>query len=169
MNTALAKSYDLERRGLDFYISSAVKCGNPLAKRTFFSLAQEEIQHMMKIDEISSAIDKGGGWPDTGFKASDIEISIKDFFEKAKPASSAADKDSAAVVKEAMEFERKSYELYSDLEKKGSSENEKRFYEQLKQQENKHYEALENVYYYLSKTGNWFEQEESKAWNWMNL
>ena len=169
MNAILAKSYDLERRGLDFYISSAVKCKNLVAKRTLFSLAREEIQHMMKIDEISSVIDKNGGWPDAGFKASDIEISIRDFFEKAKPVSSAADKDSAAVVKEAMEFERKSYELYSDLESKGSSDNEKRFYGQLRQQEEAHYEALENVYYYLSKTGDWFGQEESKAWNWMNL
>ena len=142
MNTALAKSYDLERRGLDFYISSAVKCVNSLAKRTLFSLAHEEIQHMMKIDEISLVIAKNGKWPDTGFKTSDIEISIRDFFEKTKQAASAADKDSVAVIKEAMEFERKSYELYSDLEKKGSSENEKRFYGQLKQQEEEHYEAL---------------------------
>lgn len=169
MNTALAKSYDLEKRGLDFYISSATKCINSLAKRALFSLAQEEIQHMIKIDEISSIIDKSGKWPDTGFKASDIEISIRDFFEKAKPAVSAADNENAAIIKKAMEFERKSYELYSVLEKNGSSDNERSFYGQLKQQEEKHYEALENVYYYLSKTGDWFEHEESKAWNWMNL
>ena len=169
MNSVLAKSYDLERRGLDFYISSAVKCVNTVAKRTLFSLAQEEIGHMIKIDEILSAINKNGEWPAPGFKSSDIEISIRDFFDKAKPIVAKADKDSAAIVKEAMEFERKSYELYSDLEKKGSSENEKRFYGQLRQQEEKHYEALENVFYYLSKTGDWFEQEESKAWNWMNL
>jgi rubrerythrin len=169
MNAILNKSYDLERRGLDFYISSAVKSGNLLVKRTLFSLAQEEIQHMMKIDEISSTIDNDGKWPDTGFKASDIEISIKDFFEKVKLAISKAGKDEADVIKEAMEFERKSYELYSDLENKGSSDNEKYFYGQLKKQEEKHYEALENVYHYLSRTGDWFEREESKAWNWMNL
>ena len=169
MNTALAKSYDLERRGLDFYISSAVKCGNSVAKRTLFSLAKEEIEHMMKIDEISSVIDKSGGWPDVGFKTSDIEIAIRDFFEKAKPVILKADKDSAAIIKEAMEFERKSYDLYSDMEKKGSSSNEKRFYSQLKHQEEAHYEALENVHYYLLKTGDWFGQDESKVWNWMNL
>ena len=169
MNAALVRSYDLERRGLDFYLSSATKCRNILAKRALFSLAQEEIQHMMKIDEILSVIDKNENWPDAGFKASDIEISIRDFFEKTKVAASAPDKDSVAVIKEAMEFEKKSYELYSDLENKGSSENEKRFYSQLRQQEGAHYEALENVYYYLSKTGDWFGQEESKAWNWMNL
>ena len=169
MNTALAKSYDLERKGLDFYLSSAAKCGNHLAKRTLFSLAQEEIQHMMKIDEISSIIDKSVDWPAAGFKASDIEISIKDFFVKSKLSVSSPDKDNAAIIKEAMAFEKKSYDLYSDLEKNSSGENEKHFYIQLKDQEAKHYEALENVYYYLLKTGDWFGQDESKVWNWMNL
>ena len=94
MNTTLIKAYDLEKKGLDFYISSAVKCTNSLAKRPLFSLAHEEIQHMMKIDEISLVIDKNGKWSDAGFKTSDIEISIRDFFEKAKPVSSEADNSS---------------------------------------------------------------------------
>ncbi len=28
--------------------------------------------------------------------------------------------------------------------------------------------ALENIMMYLSKTGMWFDVEESKRWNWMN-
>ncbi len=80
-----------------------------------------------------------------------------------------ASKDSADVLKKAMELERKSYELYTASMDRAASEDEKSFYDKLRQQEEKHYEALENVYYYLTQTGDWFAQDENKAWNWMNL
>ena len=120
MNAALKKSYDLERKGLEFYIASAVKCKNALARRTLFYLAQEEIKHMIRIDDIASSIDKDGKWPDaeTGLVTSDIEISIKDFFNDVAKEALTRDSDNASFIKEAMEFERKSYELYSELNEK---------------------------------------------------
>ena len=150
MNASLAKSYELEKKGLEFYISSAINSKNVLARKTLFSLAQEEIKHMIKIDEIALSIDNDGKWPDTAtsFEASDIEISIKDFFDRTKKENMSGS-DNAAAIKKAMEFERKSYELYSELSKKARSDNEKRFYDELKKQEEEHYEALDNVYHYL--------------------
>ena len=68
-----------------------------------------------------------------------------------------------------MEFEKKSYGLYSELSKKSTPGPEMEFYSELMKQEEEHCEALENVYYYLTNTGDWFEREESKVWNWMNM
>lgn len=170
MNLSLKKAYELERKGLEFYISSAASCKNALAKKTLFTLAQEEIKHMIKIDEISLAIDNTGKWPDseTESRGSDIEMAIKEFFVKTAKELMEADRDNADIIKKAMEFERKSYDLYDDLSEKAASGPEKQFYNELKAQENQHYAALENVYYYLAHSGDWFEKEESKAWNWMN-
>jgi len=171
MNTSLMKAYDLERKGLEFYISSAVTVNSPLARRALFSLAREEIEHMIKIDDISLCLTASGKWPpaESALGSSDIEISIKEFFEKTKKDAMGQGNDSADVVKTAMEFEKKSYELYSDLRDSSIRPSEKEFYAQLMIQENEHYVALENVYYYLTKTGDWFGKEESGVWSWMNL
>ncbi len=170
MNIALRKSYELERKGLEFYISSAIKSKNALVKKTLFSLAEEEIKHMMKIDEILLSLDSAGKWPGAEIspKGSDIEIAIKEFFEKTNKEILNENRDNVDLVKKAMEFERVSFELYDELSKEAESNIEKRFYEELKRQEEVHYDALENVYYYLTKTGDWFGKDESNVWNWMN-
>ncbi len=170
MNAALKKSYDLERKGLEFYIESAANCNNALARRTLFSLAQEEIKHMMKIDDISLAIEGNGRWPDHGADGteSDIEALIRSFFENTGKEIIGEGRDNADVIKKAMELERQSFELYTDLQKKASDGAEKSFYGELVRQEKEHYAALENVYYYLTRTGDWFEKEESNVWSWMN-
>ena len=171
MNAALKKAYELERKGLEFYINSAGNSNNALVKRAIFSLAKEEIAHMIKIDEISSSLDASGKWIDeeTGFKSSDIEIEIKKFFEKTGKEILDKNRDNSDLVKKAMDFERKSYELYDDLSKKAGSDIERRFYDELKKQEESHFDALQNVYYYLTKTGDWFEKNESNVWSWMSL
>ena len=170
MHAAMRKAYELEREGLEFYIGSAIKSKNALIKKALFSLAQDEIRHMMKIDEISLSLDTSGKWPgeETGLKGSDIEIAIKEFFVKTGREVLNESKDNADLIKTAMEFERKSFELYDDLGTKAQSNSEKIFYEELKKQEEMHFDALENIYYYLTKTGDWLSRDESNVWNWMN-
>ena len=170
MNVVLKRAYEFERKGLEFYIDSASKSSNALVKRTIFSLAKEEITHMMKIDEIALFLDASGKWigEETGFKGSDIEIEIKEFFEKTNKEILDANKDNTDLIKKAMEFEKKSYELYDDLSKKAGSDIEKSFYDELKKQEESHFDALQNVDYYVTRTGDWFEKDESNVWSWMN-
>ncbi len=172
MNTALHRAYELEKKGLEFYIESAVKSKNALARRTLFSLAQEEIKHMMTVDEISFALDNTEKWPKTtALGPESIEESIKEFFNNTGKEFIDRDRDNdgAYIIEEAMEFEKKSYELYSELSKTAAPGPEREFYTELIEQEEWHCEALENVYYYLTNTGDWFEKEESRSWNWMNM
>jgi rubrerythrin len=171
MNQALISAYELERKGLEFYLKCATASKNALVRRTIFSLAQAEINHIMKIDEISIAIEKAGSWPagKTAPAAPDIEINIKKFFETAGKDILKRDGDNTEVLRAAMQLERDSYNFYTDLAKKAGSDPERRFYEELKKQEEGHYEALENVHYYLTSTGDWFGKDEPKVWNWMNL
>lgn len=171
MNAALKRAYELERKGLEFYIDSASNSNNALVRRAIFSLAKEEIVHMLKIDEISLSLDTSGKWAggEVSLKGSDIEIEIKSFFEKIGKELLEKNKDNADLIKKAMELERKSFEFYEDLGKKAGSDIERRFYDALKAQEEGHFDALQNVYYYLAKTGDWFEKDESNVWSWMNL
>lgn len=171
MNTALARAYELEKKGLTFYINSLNDSENLLVRRTIYSLAKDEISHMIKIDDISLSLDASKKWTkeDAGFNGSDIEIAIKKYFDRTDKTLFEQNKDNVAVIKSAIEFERQSYEFYDDLSKKVASDKEKRFYDELKKQEEGHFDALQNVYYYLTKTGDWFENDESNVWSWMNL
>lgn len=169
MNAALQRAYELEKKGLEFYIGSAMKSKNALAKRTLFSLAREEIDHMMKIDEILSALGDTDKWPEIHVSApANIEESIREFFNNTGKEVINRNSEDSHIIKKAIELEDESYALYSELSKKSASEHERKFYTELMKQEAEHREALENVYYYLTKTGDWLEKEESRSWNWMN-
>mgnify|MGYP001593553354 CR=1 FL=1 len=170
MDTALHRAYELEKKGMEFYIESAIKSKNALARRTLFSLAQEEIKHMMKVDEISFALDNTEKWPKiTALVHGSIEESIKQFFNNTGKEFIDRDSEGAHIIEEAMEFEKNSYELYSELSKKSEPGQQREFYTELMNQEREHCDALDNVYYYLMNTGDWFEKEESRSWNWMNM
>ena len=36
-------------------------------------------------------------------------------------------------------------------------------------EENDHLTVIENVYFYLTRTGDWFASQEDRVWNWMNM
>ena len=51
---------NLEVKSAAMYLRLAAETANPLGKKLFYSLAEEEIQHAMKVDEIYSSV-KGSG------------------------------------------------------------------------------------------------------------
>jgi rubrerythrin len=168
--SALKISLDFERRGVEFYLNTAKKTKNPLARRLFHSLAIEEIQHIVKFEEIYENLKKEKKWPRwTVAEGKKIEGIIRDFFAVAKKDKTIRLADNVKGLTLAMEMEKKGYQMYEKFLEKANNENEKIFYRELLKQENKHYEALANVHMYLTQTGDWMEEEESKVWNWMNL
>ncbi len=167
---ALKISLDFERRGVEFYLNTAKKTKNPLARRLFHSLAIEEIQHIMKFEDIYENLKKEKKWPCwTVVEGKKLEQVIKDFFAMAKKDKSICLADNVKGLTLAMEMEKKGYRMYEEFLEKAADENEKIFYRELLKQENAHYEALANVHSYLTHTGDWLEMEESKIWNWMNI
>jgi rubrerythrin len=167
---ALKISLDFERRGVDFYLNTAKKTKNPLARRLFHSLAIEEIQHIMKFEDIYENLKEQKKWPRwTVAEGKKLEVIIKDFFAAARKDKTICLADNIKGLELAMEMEKKGYRMYEEFLEKAADENEKIFYRELLKQESKHYEALANVHSYLTNTGDWLEEEESKTWNWMNL
>jgi rubrerythrin len=67
-----------------------------------------------------------------------------------------------------MDMEWYSYKMYEKLWKEAVDGPEKDFFKQLMAEETKHYEALSNVYAYMTNNGDWLERSESETWNWMN-
>lgn len=167
---ALKISIDFEKRGVGFYLEAASKTKNSLTRRLFYSLAKQEIDHILKFEDIYENLKKDNKWPRwTVEEGEKIEFVIKEFFSRVKKDDSIKAFGNIRALELAMEMEKKGFQMYEKFLEKAADTNEKTFYKELLKQENQHYEALANVHLYLTQTSDWFTEEESKIWNWMNL
>ncbi len=167
---ALKVSIDFERRGVGLYLQLAGKTKNPLSRRLYYNLAQQEIQHVLKFEDIYEDLKQHNNWPRwTVEEGEKLEFVIKEFFHSVKKDNLIKLADNVKGLELAMDIEKKGYAMYQGFLNKAKDANEKLFYRELLKQENSHYEALANVHLYLTQTSDWFSEEESKVWNWMNL
>ncbi|MDD2431731.1 MAG: ferritin family protein [Firmicutes bacterium] len=166
---AISKAFEFERNGAKFYLETAAKTQNRLARQLLNNLAKEEVQHVLDIDEIYYEL-KEGTLPEKMDQDSknSIESSIQTFFKKVNKGTLKEDIDDLEALKVAMDMEKKGYEMYRTAMKAATEPNMQEFFNRLAQEEQEHLIALENVYYYLTNPADWFAQTESQVWNWMN-
>jgi len=165
----LKTAITLEREGCNFYLRMAEKTRNLLAQRLFLSLAGEEIQHMVRIQEIYNALKEGKEEEIYSPKrAKNLENEIRELFEKLGAETLRKNVDNISGLKTAIKLEMKSYELYQRMAQQVSHPSQKQFFEALMKEENNHFVALENTYRYLTDSPHWYAVEESKVWNWMS-
>jgi len=166
---ALATSLDFERKGGEHYIQLGIDTKQHLAKNLFYNLAKQEIDHMMRIEEIFEVVRQGANWPEIPErKMSEIEEEMKKIFERLDQKAREEGLDNLKGYRLAIEFEKKGYEMYTRFSETAGSEREKRFFAALAEEEEKHLEALDNVYHFLTESEDWLTVEESKVWNWMS-
>ena len=162
---ALEIALKLESDGYKFYINASNKTKNLLGKEMLKSIAEEEKNHIKRIETIYEGLKKSTEWPET-LKAARGEkefVKFKTIFNKV----SADIKDSLEIdpgdieaIKIAMEMEKKGYKFYQERSEKAENLFEKEFYQILLKEESNHYEVLENTYEYLSNPGDWFSKKE---------
>jgi|GEM_PF-227398 rubrerythrin len=169
MPKALKAALKLEHKGSAFYLKMSQKTGNLLAKRLYDQLAMQEVEHIGRINEIFAAISAGHPWPvPRGKKIGFLETEMKKLFNKLNRDGVKQKPDNISGLKVAMDMEWYSYKMYEKLWKESVEGAEKEFFRSLMKEETKHYEALSNVYAYLTNSEDWLERSESQTWNWMN-
>lgn len=159
---ALEKALQMEKDGQEFYQKAEQKCTNPLAKKLFKHLAEQEIVHMRIIKEIHEKVSSRAEWPkiETTFKH---EKSLRNVFQEATENMEKgvkATSDEIEALKTAMNMEDESYSYYNNRTKEASSPAEKSFYQALAAEERGHHLALLNSYEYLTDPQSWFAKEE---------
>ena len=168
----LSVALDYENEGLDFYSKAATRSTNALSRRLFRTLAGQEIEHAKRIEDIYNLLEQGKRLP-TREKLKrigghvELEKDIKEFFKTTDKASLRDDIGNVEAMKVALEIEKKSYDLYSELLEEARNASEREFLSALKKEEQEHMDALDNVYYYLTDPEMWFSSDESRVWNWM--
>jgi rubrerythrin len=168
LTAALKRALEFERQGSEFYIKLGIETRQVLAKRLFYDLAKQEIDHIVKIEEIFDAVRRNVVWPEIPAMDLDaIEEGTKRVFERLDKLAREEELDNLKGYRLAMEFEKKGYEMYRELSAQAEQEEEKKFFEALVGEEKKHLEALDNVHRFLTDTEDWLTLEEGKVWNWM--
>ena len=170
LTEVIEKAAVAEELGNKMYVEQAEKATNPLARRLLLELASDEGKHATWLRSLLEDV-RGGQSPDYPDVAlPDIETRMKAVFLGLDATAKAqGEVEQEDVLKAAISLEKDSYRTYDDLFHAASESREKEFYDKLRRAEYEHLVALENILAYLTKTGMWFDIEESKRWNWMNI
>ena len=148
-----------ETDAIDFYGKAALKTQNPVGKKMFLSIVEDEKRHLEILKCIFSGMDM------------DIpEVSpmkkIRTVFEENRDlmlGRVAATADETDALQIAMGMEKESVDFYEKAASQAKSAREKTIFEMLVKEEEEHYAIFSNTYQFLVDSGNWFMWEEHSA------
>ena len=156
----IALENELKER--DFYQNCSDKTDNPIGKKMFAILAQEENEHYDRLKEIHERLSKQGKWPETVsavVKDTNIREALDAIPAKADQAASATTSDLEAV-KIGIEFETKGHQFYSGLAEAAETQSEKDFFKRLAAIEYEHLTSLKESLSFFENPASWYEERE---------
>ena len=171
MEELVRKAISFEQKGRKFYEEMSSESCNELAKELFSNLADDEESHEQWIMKYCSCDESVESTRDglTPANTDSIEERMQEVFDRLQEKETTCEMDNVDGLNMAMQLEEKAIDMYRELINKKPSAAEREFLEKILKEEREHLEALRNVYFYLTKTGDWFHEQESTRWNWMNI
>jgi len=153
---AIEIAIKMETDAINFYSEAAEKTQNPVGKKMFLTITEDEKRHLDTLSQI--------------FKGIHIEMkdvspmkNVKTVFELMKDEMMKrvkATTDELEAFKIAMQMEKEGVEFYKKAAIEAQTEKEKSLFERLVKEEQEHYGIFSNTYFFLSDTGSWFMWEE---------
>lgn len=151
-----------EATEMKFYQNESQRSKNPLAKRMFDLLADDEKEHMHRIRHLHEKLTATGAWP------KDVAIQIKDTNVRnvlneltAKLDSSTQhNDDDMAALRKAVDFEGKGAKFYADVAAACQNPMEKNFFLFLSRIEREHQLSLIDSISYLEDPQTWMLEHE---------
>lgn len=153
---AIEMAMKMEREAVDFYTQCAGKTDNPVGRKMFLSIADDEKYH------IACAINVRKGKTFTPSEAAPFEDMKKIFDQHKKDmlrqVPSTANELEAFRV--AMKMEEEAIAFYRKASSQAATAEEKNLFDCLIRDEEEHFSIFQNTYSFLSDMGNWFMWEE---------
>lgn len=151
-----------EETEMNFYLHEANRSNNPLAKAMFENLAQDEKEHMERIQHLHQKLLADGSWPEN------MPIQVKDtnirqvLENLVNQSGSSVDhnRDDESALEKAAEFESNGSTFYSRLAEACTSPMEKNFFKFLSRIEREHYLSISDSLAYLKNPETWLMEHE---------
>jgi rubrerythrin len=151
-----------EREEMAFYNNESERSKNPIAKKLFKTLAEEENEHMTRISELHQRLTANEAWPEDvplDVSGTNVKSALSDF-RRELTSTKEHDDDDIAALKKSIESERGAAKLYSDIAKACTNKKEIAFFTFLSEIENEHMISLKDSLAYLEDPESWLEQSE---------
>jgi rubrerythrin len=159
---ALEVALNNETREREFYIKNAKRTKNPLGKKMFKQIGDDELEHYQRLKQLHQKWEKQERWPET------VPLKVKDTivrdilleFVKKVDMTARGDSDDLEAVRTAIDFEAKGAKYYAELRDSVSDLKEKQFFDLLARMENEHYLSLKDTEEYFIDPASWYRKAE---------
>jgi rubrerythrin len=159
---ALEVALNNEMREREFYLRNAERTKNPLGKKVFQQIGDEELEHYERLKQLHERWEKQEKWPETvPLKVKDTVVKdiLVDLVQNVTEAPAGEDDDLEAV-RTVIDFEAKGTKHYADLRDTVSDPREKAFFDLLSGIENEHYLSLKDTEEYFTDPASWYRKVE---------
>ena len=159
---ALEMAIRNEAKEREFYLKHSQRTNHPLGKKMFITLADDEREHMERIQVLQSRLKEQGRWPEDlplNVKGTQINEILDDVVASVEKVSE-ADRDDLEAVRIAIDFETKGEAFYAGLAEKTDNPVEKEFYLFLSSMEHDHLMSLKDTMEYFQNPEGWFTAKE---------
>jgi rubrerythrin len=151
-----------EMREHQFYLKHAERTRNHIGKAVFKRIADDELEHYKRLQELHKKWVKQERWPET------VPLKVKDTVVKdvlldairAVEKKPETDSDDLVAIRTAIDFEEKGVAYYENLRNMVSDPKEKQFFFLLSQIEKEHALSLRDAEEYLTDPESWFLKKE---------
>ena len=161
----LSSAITFEEDGRNLYLECIKKTKHPWGKSLFQSLADDELKHIERLKETFEVLTISQEYT-KDFLPLAAEKQWKNIFEKARGKIDAVVKATTTDI-EALElgidFEKKGMKYYKKLSEESKNPLEKKFYQILAQEENRHFLILKDSQELLADPASWFERTEKSG------
>lgn len=148
-----AYALKMEKDGENFYREIAGKTCDDGLKRIATMLADQELKHYNAIMEMHKGI--------CSMADSDVLNNVKNIFSKMQGSDIFdADRKQMEAYRKAQDIEKQSEKFYKIKAIESDSPAQKKLFERLAEEEEKHYFLLDNLIEFLSRPQQWLENAE---------
>jgi len=151
-----------EKNERDFYLRQSERTQNPVGKKMFACIAEDENEHYERLKALHAELSAQGSWPDQiagVIKDTNIQ-QVLDSISTIAADSDTSDADDIEAVKIAIDFETNGYNFYSKLKDDAVSAEEKSFFARLASIEKEHLNSLKDTLLFFEDPETWYLQHE---------
>jgi rubrerythrin len=160
--SALEVALNNEMREREFYLKNANRTKNPLGKKMFQQIGDDELEHYERLKQLHQKWSKQEKWPET------VPLKVKDTivkdilleFVKRVDETNKGDANDLEAVQTALDFEAKGAKFYAELRDSVTNPKEKEFFGLLSKMENEHYLSLKDTEEYFIDPVSWYRKAE---------